>query len=150
MRGSVSLIGTPGMAGESSPVPILLVNSKHAAGTTSQSPGHSHRRNFDSDFHQFRKGIRKMTDNSNSRRQLLSLAAMGTLAASAVAISAGRVQAYQGNMERAIGELKAALRSLREATPDKGGHKANAVNLIQQAIGEVQAGIAFATEHYGD
>jgi hypothetical protein len=91
-----------------------------------------------------------MTDNSNSRRQLLRLAAMGTLAASAVAISAGGVQAYQGNMERAIGELNAALRSLREATPDKGGHKANAVNLIQQAIGEVRAGIAFAAEHYGD
>ncbi len=47
-------------------------------------------------------------------------------------------------MERAIEELNVALRSLREATPDKGGHKANAINLIQQAIGQVQAGIDFA------
>jgi hypothetical protein len=91
-----------------------------------------------------------MTDTSNPRRQLLRLAAMSPLAASAVAITASEAQAYQGNMERAIGELKAALRSLRDATPDKGGHKATAVNLIQQAIGEVQAGIDFAAHKYGD
>jgi hypothetical protein len=92
----------------------------------------------------------EMTDISNSRRQLLGLAAMGGIAATAVAMSTHEAEAYQGNMERAIGQLNAALRSLREATPDKGGHKATAVNLIQQAIGEVQAGIAFAAEHYGD
>jgi hypothetical protein len=39
---------------------------------------------------------------------------------------------------------------LRRATPDKGGHRATAVRLIEQAIGEVQAGIAFAAEKFGD
>ena len=47
-------------------------------------------------------------------------------------------------------ELRTALHSLREATPDKGGHKAKAVNLIEQAIGEVQAGIDFAARKFGD
>jgi hypothetical protein len=91
-----------------------------------------------------------MTNTSNSRRQLLGLDALGSVAATTVAMSTLEAEAYQGNMERAIGQLNAALRSLREATPDKGGHKATAVNLIRQAIGEVQAGIAFAAEHFGD
>jgi hypothetical protein len=58
--------------------------------------------------------------------------------------------AYQGNMERALSELQAALQSLREATPDKGGHKATAIRFIEQAMGEVQAGIDFAAERFGD
>ena len=57
---------------------------------------------------------------------------------------------HQGNMERALRQLQGALRSLREATPDKGGHKATAIGLIEQAMGEVQAGIDFAASHFGD
>jgi hypothetical protein len=53
-------------------------------------------------------------------------------------------------MEQAVAELRTALHSLREATPDKGGHKAKAVTLIEQAIGEVQAGIDFAARKFGD
>jgi len=91
-----------------------------------------------------------MNDDLNTRRQLLRFAAMGTLAAPAIAGFAQSALAEQGNMERAIAELRTALHSLREATPDKGGHKAKAVNLIEQAIGEVQAGIDFAARKFGD
>jgi hypothetical protein len=42
------------------------------------------------------------------------------------------------------------LRSLRRATPDKGGHKAIAIGLIEQAMGEVQAGIDYAAQRFGD
>ncbi len=91
-----------------------------------------------------------MTDHLNSRRQLLRFAAMGTLAVPAVTVFAESALAYQGNMEQAIAELRTALHSLREATPDKGGHKAKAVTLIEQAIGEVQAGIDFAARKFGD
>jgi hypothetical protein len=91
-----------------------------------------------------------MTDHLNSRRQLLRFAAMGTLAVPAVTVFAESVLAYQGNMEQAVAELRTALHSLREATPDKGGHKAKAVTLIEQAIGEVQAGIDFAARKFGD
>jgi hypothetical protein len=80
-----------------------------------------------------------MTISATSRRELFRIAAAGAVAAGAVAVTASPAAAYQGNMERAIGELYDALASLREATSDKGGHKANAMNLIQQAISEVQA-----------
>jgi hypothetical protein len=82
-----------------------------------------------------------MTIPTTSRREIFRIAAAGAVAAGAVAISAQPAAAYQGNMERAIGELYDVLASLREASSDKGGHKANAMNLIQQAISEVQAGI---------
>ncbi|MFG1302108.1 hypothetical protein V5F49_20170 [Xanthobacter sp. V3C-3] len=90
-----------------------------------------------------------MTNETSSRRAVLRLA---TLAAgiTAVAASAGGAQAYQGNMERAIGELETALRSLREATPDKGGHRERAMELIRQAMNEVQAGIDYAARKFGD
>ena len=91
-----------------------------------------------------------MTTDEASRRNFLRMAAAGAGGAALLAASAGDASAYQGNMERALGQLQGALRSLRQATPDKGGHKAIAVGLIEQAIGEVQAGIAFAAEHFGD
>jgi hypothetical protein len=91
-----------------------------------------------------------MSDFLTSRRNLLSLAAAGAAATAAVAVSSNQALAYQGNMERALSSLYSALGSLREATPDKGGHKAQAVQLIQQAIGQVQAGIDFAAERFGD
>lgn len=52
--------------------------------------------------------------------------------------------AYQGHMENAIADLNAAANELSQATGNKGGHREVAMNLIQQAIGEVNAGIAFA------
>jgi hypothetical protein len=39
---------------------------------------------------------------------------------------------------------------LRRATPDKGGHKAIAIGLIEQAMGEAPAGIDYAAQHFGD
>ncbi len=81
-----------------------------------------------------------------SRRQTFAL---GSGVAAAILATTGPAAAYQGNMERAIAELFGALGSLREATPNKGGHRERAIGLIQQAIGEVQAGIDFAAEHGG-
>jgi hypothetical protein len=57
--------------------------------------------------------------------------------------------AYQGNMESALSSLYQALGSLREATANKGGHRARAMDMIRQAIEETQAGIEFADEHGG-
>ncbi len=91
-----------------------------------------------------------MTNDVTNRRNLLRLAAAGAGAAALTAAYAGPALAYQGSMERALAELRAAMRSLREATPDKGGHKATAIGLIEQAMSEVQAGIDFAAEKFGD
>jgi hypothetical protein len=46
----------------------------------------------------------------------------------------------QRNMQAALRSLNAASDSLNAAVPDKGGHRANALNLVQSAISEVQAG----------
>ena len=37
-----------------------------------------------------------------------------------------------------------ALSNLKQATPDKGGHRAQAISLVNSAITEVKAGIAAA------
>jgi len=87
-----------------------------------------------------------MTNETTSRRDFIAVAACaGT--ATALTISSDTALAYQGNMERALGQLQAALQSLHEATSDKGGHKAKAAGLIQDAMREVQAGIDFAAAH---
>jgi hypothetical protein len=52
-------------------------------------------------------------------------------------------------MERALGALQAALDSLQQATPNKGGHREHAMALIRQAMWQVQAGIDFAYAHGG-
>ena len=89
-----------------------------------------------------------MNIKSPSRRELFSIVATGAVAAGAVAATASPAAAYQGNMERALSSLYDALASLREATPNKGGHRGNAVRLVQQAIDEVHAGIDYADDHF--
>lgn len=91
-----------------------------------------------------------MMSNTTSRRQFMVKAAATTAGLSAIALATSPAHAEQGNMERALNSLYTALQALREAPPNKGGHKANAVNLIEQAIAEVQAGINFADEHGGN
>lgn len=82
-----------------------------------------------------------------SRRGLVTTAATGVAAIGLIGASADTADAYQGNMERALSSLYQALGSLREAPPNKGGHKARAMDLIRQAIEETQAGIEFADDH---
>ena len=50
----------------------------------------------------------------------------------------------QPNMEAALDHLKNARSDLDRATPDKGGHRGNALRLVNQAIDEVKLGIAAA------
>jgi len=53
----------------------------------------------------------------------------------------------QPNMQAARSSLQAARAQLQKATPDKGGHRVNAIGLINSAIAEVNAGIAFDRRH---
>jgi len=90
-----------------------------------------------------------MSEFTTTRRRIAGLAG-GAIAATALAGTlATPAAAEQGNMEAALGALSSALNSLHRATPNKGGHKERAVQLIEQAIAEVQAGIVFADEHGG-
>ena len=53
----------------------------------------------------------------------------------------------QPNMQAARTSLQTARSELQKATPDKGGHRANAIKLVGAAISEVNAGIAFDRRH---
>ena len=84
-----------------------------------------------------------------SRRELGLLATGGAIAA-ALVVNAKSAQAQperQPNMERARDALVSALESLRVASDDKGGHRVKAMDLIQGAIAEVDAGIRFSATH---
>lgn len=50
--------------------------------------------------------------------------------------------AYQGHMHAAENHLNIALNQLNAALPDKGGHRLQAIGLVNQAIQQVQLGIA--------
>lgn len=53
-------------------------------------------------------------------------------------------QGYQPNMEQALGYLHSARVSLEVSSPDKGGHRVRALELVNQAIEQVRLGINFA------
>lgn len=53
----------------------------------------------------------------------------------------------QPYMQAARGNLITARNELQRATADKGGHRANAIGLVNSAIGEVNLGIAFDRRH---
>jgi len=50
-------------------------------------------------------------------------------------------------MEAARADLQKAKAELQLATRDKAGHRAKAVDLVNRAIGQVNAGIQFARRH---
>jgi len=50
-------------------------------------------------------------------------------------------------MQAALRHLKEAQEELKAAEHDKGGHRANATKLVEQAIAEVDAGIHYADKH---
>jgi hypothetical protein len=90
-----------------------------------------------------------MFDQKITRRCFAATAASGTAAIGLLGASVRSAEAYQGNMERALGSLHQALESLRESTANKGGHRARAMELVRQAIAETQAGVEFADDHGG-
>ena len=59
-------------------------------------------------------------------------------------LGAGTAYAFQEHMFGARGELQQAVSELRQAEPDKGGHRDAAINLTEQAIGQVNLGIQYA------
>lgn len=78
------------------------------------------------------------------------LAAAGALAVAGLGYGAGVAQGYQPNMQNALRDLYAARTELTRATPDKGGHRVQAINLVNQAIAQTQAGIRVGANPYHD
>jgi hypothetical protein len=73
--------------------------------------------------------------------KLTSLALAAALAASTLVPDV--TAEPQPKMRAALDSLREAARSLEQATHDKGGHRAKALQLTRSAIDEVQAGIRF-------
>jgi hypothetical protein len=69
-------------------------------------------------------------------------ALLGTAIAAGMGI--GYAIGAQPHMTETITLLQSARAELAAATPNKGGHRERALGLIDQAIAEVRAGIAFA------
>jgi hypothetical protein len=81
-----------------------------------------------------------------TRLKLKMTAAM--LAIGLVSFAAGTMaQGRYPEINRAEGHLQGALADLHAARDVFGGHKVNAEGLIQQALGELQAGKGFAASH---
>ena len=72
-----------------------------------------------------------------------------SLAVLAVVVFTGGVVAGgdQPYMRAARADLLTAKRELQLATPDKGGHRVKAISLTNQAIAQVNAGMAFDRRH---
>jgi hypothetical protein len=62
----------------------------------------------------------------------------------AASMGIGYAIGAQPHMSESIAFLQSARGELAASTPNKGGHRERAIGLIDQAIGEVRAGIAFA------
>ena len=76
-----------------------------------------------------------------SRRSVLSTILPAAVLA---VVLPGRAKAAdQPHMQAALDALKNARRELEAATTDKGGHRAKALTLVNDAIAQVQKGIAF-------
>ena len=59
---------------------------------------------------------------------------------------AGVSGAAQNNMRDALAHLREARQSLDRAEDNKGGHKDKAIELVDKAIEQVQAGMEFAAD----
>jgi hypothetical protein len=66
-----------------------------------------------------------------------------TIIALSIGFGAGIAVAGQPDMQGALTALENAQNHLRKVTQNKDGHAAAARNLVEQAIAEVQAGIAY-------
>ena len=68
-------------------------------------------------------------------------------AALAIVALIQNASADQGNMERALEALRNARSELSQASHDKGGHRTNAIHIIDQAIEQVKEGIRVGARH---
>jgi hypothetical protein len=82
------------------------------------------------------RGDHDMT-TSYARTMLLGAAIAGS-------VGIGYAIGAQPHMAESIALLQSARGELAAATPNKGGHRERALALIDQAIAQVRAGMAFA------
>jgi hypothetical protein len=78
----------------------------------------------------------------------IPLAAATLIALSSAAwAGAAAAQIDQPHMQKALADLQAARAELNAAARDKAGHRGRAVQLVDQTIGDVRAGIAAGDQY---
>src|SRR5436853_7605053 len=82
-----------------------------------------------------------------SRRSVLNTVVPAALVGFAFPLRAKAAVADQPHMQAALDALRLAKRELEQADADKGGHRVKAVRLVNDAINEVERGIAFDRRH---
>ncbi|MFI5006193.1 MAG: hypothetical protein ACHQKZ_02085 [Solirubrobacterales bacterium] len=81
-----------------------------------------------------------------TRRQALIAASLGGGLVAAIHPTGAQAE-EQPAMKAAQLSLLTAVGHLKAATPDKGGHRAKALQLVKEAIVEVQKGIEYDQKH---
>lgn len=56
---------------------------------------------------------------------------------------------HEPHMSAAMGHLEQAKAELEKATPNKGGHREKAIQLVNEAMQQVQEGEAYFQQHKG-
>ena len=79
-----------------------------------------------------------------SRRSAGKLIAAGVVALPAIGLLSRSAAAFEPNMDNALRALENAHTWLQRAEPNKGGHRERAIGMVEQAINEVRAGIAYS------
>jgi hypothetical protein len=83
--------------------------------------------------------------NRISRRSVLNTVVPAALVG--FALPARASAADQPHMQAALDALRLAKRELEQATADKGGHRAKAIEQVNMAINQVEKGIQFDRNH---
>ena len=78
-----------------------------------------------------------------TRREILAAMSVGAGALGALVVTGEVAAEVQPHMRAALAALRTADKELREAAPDKGGHRAAALELLQKTIVEVEKGIEY-------
>jgi hypothetical protein len=92
--------------------------------------------------HSLNRIVPRDLKNAKGENDMMSSYARRMLLGAAIAASVGI--GYAIGAQPSIALLQSARSELAAATPNKGGHRERGLALIDQAIGEVRAGIAFA------
>lgn len=80
-----------------------------------------------------------MSEMKLNRREIAAMVAV------TAALGATSAEAGQPRMEKALDFAKAALRELKAANDNKGGHRAKAIKHLAYVIQEIEAGIDHAS-----
>jgi hypothetical protein len=83
------------------------------------------------------------------RSQILAIFTVLLVAIGLVYAQTRRMEIHEPHMSAAYGHLEQARAELERATPNKGGHRERAMQLINQAMQQIEEGEQYYQQHRG-